>query len=118
MYKCSTFSLSASITDGNGVLLARQKRAGWWGLSFDMETADGGYRFYQRYFDYFIEHESGEQFRTHLSADFYDSKVKRVTSLRYAKKLGKYWEFDAFTVRHKWALLLASVTICKLTSAT
>lgn len=113
-YKTGIFSLSGSITDDDGSLLVSQKRTSWWGLKFDMVAPEGNYKFYQKYFDYFLEHENGQKFRTHSSVDFYNEKMERVTHLRHSNKFGKYWELDIFTEEHKSALVLASITICKL----
>jgi len=114
-YRCKPFSLSSCIYDEDGVVLVSQNRTGWWGLKFEMVTPNGRYTFGKRYFDYFLEHESGALFRTHSSVDFYDSKMKRVTDLKLSRKSGKYWELNILTEEHKSAFVLASVTICKLT---
>ena len=113
-YKCSAFSLSSVISDEFGTVLVSQKRISWWGLKFDMESTNGKYKFYKRYLDYFLEHESGALFRTHSSVDFYNSSMNRMTELKQSNKFGKYWELDILSDEHKSALALASITICKL----
>lgn len=117
LYRCRPFSLSSVIFGEDGTSLISQKRASWWSLKFDMVTPNGNYKFYKRYLDYFLEHESGAIFRTHSSIDFYDSKMKRVTDLKLSKNIGKYWDLNILTEDHKSAFVLASVTICKLTPA-
>lgn len=116
-YKCSTFSLSSKITDEDGTVLVSQKRTSWWGLNFNMSTPNGSYKFYKKYFDYYLEHESGVLFRTHGSVDFYTSGMNKATELKLSNKFGKYWELNLLNEDHKSALVLASVTICKLNPA-
>jgi hypothetical protein len=113
-YKCNAFNLNSSIYDEDDSLLANQKRTGIWNRSFEITTPNGSYKFYQRWFDYFLEHEGGEKFRTHTTVDFYNDKMKRITHLRRSSKFGKYWEFDLLSEDHKSAFVMASVTICKL----
>lgn len=113
-YRCSIFSLSSSIKDDTGTVLAEQTRTSWWTLKFDVVTSKGKYQFYQKYFDYFLEHESGAILRTHNSTDFYSSNMQQVTNLQHSNKLGKKWELDLLTEHHRSALVIASVTMCKL----
>ncbi len=75
-YKSGILSLSSNISDENGNLLVSQKRTSWWRFSFDMVAPEGNYKFYQKGFDYFLEHEGCERFRTHTSVDFYSEKIK------------------------------------------
>lgn len=46
--------------------------------------------------------------------DFYSEKMKRVTNLRHSRRVGKCWELDILAEEHKSALVLASVTLCRL----
>ncbi len=117
-YQCAAFSLSSRIMDEYGTVLVSQKRTSWWRLEFDVWTPLGTYRFYKRYLDYFLEQEGGVLFRTHGSADFYRSDMVRATALKRSSKLGKSWELDILTEDHKSALVLASVTMCKLNPTT
>lgn len=117
-FKCNAFNLNSSIYDEDGSLLASQKRTGLWNRKFEITTPDGTYKFYRQWFDYFLEHEGGDKFRTHTTIDFYNDKMKRVTHLRHSSKFGKYWELDLFTENHKSAFVMASVTICKLNPST
>lgn len=113
-YKCNAFNLNSSIYDVDGSLLVSQKRIGMWNRSFEIRTSNGIYKFYKRWFDYFLEHEGGDKFRTHATVDFYNDKMTRVTYLRYSSKFGKCWELDLFSENHKSAFVIASVTMCKL----
>lgn len=116
-YMCSIFSLSSRIIDEDGTVLACQKRTGWWRLKFHIETPAGRYRFYKGFLNYYLEHESGVVFQTQGSIDFYDVNMRKVTELKLSRKFGKYWELDILTEEHKSALVLASVTMCKLNPA-
>lgn len=117
-YHGRPFSLTGKIMDQNGVILGYQKRTSWWRLNFDLVTDRGTYKLRKTLLDYHLEHESGESFCTHGGIDFYEPKMMRVTQLHHSKKFGKYWELSIINDQHWHALLLASITICKLSPAT
>ena len=89
VYRCKMFSLSSVIKDLDDNIIAQQKRTSWWRLAFDMQTEEGKYKFYQKFFTYYLEHESGEAFFTHNSVSFYNKHMKPVTDLNRSRQFGK-----------------------------
>lgn len=113
-YQGNPFSLSGKIIGQNGVILGKLKRASWFRCDFDLVTDEGNYKLRTILYGYHLEHESGETFSTHGDVDFCESNLRKATQLRYSKKFGKHWELSILNEQHWHALLLASITICKL----
>ena len=114
IFKNNLFSLSSTLRDGNGNVIATLKRRNWWRLSFLLTTHNDVYDIVRKWGELSILSTStGEQFKTNSSIELYTDKGIRVTKFIRVKNLSANYTLSIQTTTHVIALLMASCLLYK-----
>lgn len=115
IYESKLFSMSGTLTDDSGDILAVMKRVGWWSFKFEIQTESGSYRFFRKWGNtHLVSKNLDIEYQTDSTLEFYIKGSRRATKFECKKHFLNLWELEILVKDHWHALLIASCFIHKL----